>query len=77
MSTKQSKKNSHYEVLANQIAGIIIGWCIVYFAFPLMDIHPSVEQTSVSSFMFFIASYIRSYVIRRISNRLLHGPEHS
>ena len=79
MSTKQSKKNSHYEVLANQIAGIIIGWLIVYFIFPLLE-KLGLDQFGIataSTVIFFITSYARSYTIRRISNRLLHGPEHS
>jgi len=65
---KQSKKHSHYEVIVNQVAGIAIGWCLVYFAFPLMGIVATVEQASVSSAMFFVASYSRAYVIRRIFN---------
>lgn len=67
---KQSKKHSHYEIITNQIAGIVIGWCLVYFAFPLMGVVVSVEQASVSTVMFFCASYGRAYVIRRIFNRI-------
>lgn len=66
----QSKKHSHYEITANQIAGIIIGWCLVYFVFPIMGIEPTVTQASISSAMFFVGSYIRAYTIRRIFNNL-------
>ena len=61
----QSKKDSHLEVLINQIVGIIGGWCIVYFLFPLFD---SLEQSyiaTISTILFFIWSYMRSYIIRR------------
>jgi len=73
MNTKQSKKHSHYEVLTNQIVGIAIGWCIVYFIFPLLDGLEQSVLASVSTVMFFISSYARGYIIRRIFNRLLHG----
>ncbi|WP_434481334.1 DUF7220 family protein [Sulfurovum xiamenensis] len=66
----QSKKHSHYEAATNQITGIIIGWCLVYFAFPIMGVVVSVEQATGSSFMFFIASYTRSYTIRRVFNKI-------
>ena len=66
----QSKKHSHYEITANQIAGIVIGWCLVYFVFPIMGVETSMEQASMSSIMFFGASYSRAYVIRRIFNRI-------
>jgi len=67
---KQSKKHSHYEIISNQIAGIVIGWCLVYFVFPLMGMTVSIEQASMSSLMFFGASYSRAYAIRRIFNRI-------
>ena len=65
----QSKRHSHYEITANQIAGLVIGWSLVFFAFPLMGIEATVEQASISSVMFFSASYARAYIIRRIFNK--------
>jgi uncharacterized membrane protein YfcA len=67
---KQSKRHSHYEIITNQIAGIIIGWGLVYFAFPLMGVTVSAAQATTSTAMFFVASYARAYVIRRIFNRI-------
>lgn len=69
---KQSKKHSHYEVLTNQVTGIIGGWMIVYFIFPLMkDLDQSVIAT-ISSGLFFMWSYSRSYVLRRYFNNRHH-----
>ena len=65
----QSKKHSHYEITTNQIAGIIIGWLLVFYIFPLIGVETTVTQASLSSVMFFIASYTRAYVIRRIFNK--------
>lgn len=65
----QSKKHSHYEITANQVAGIIIGWCLVYFVFPIMGLEPTPTQATISSTLFFFGSYIRAYTIRRIFNK--------
>jgi len=66
----QSKKHSHFEIITNQITGIIIGWSLVYFAFPIIGIDATITQATSSSVMFFFASYTRAYVLRRIFNRL-------
>lgn len=66
----QSKKHSHLEASANQVAGIVIGWSLVYFAFPVMGVVVTPTQASISSGMFFVASYIRSYLIRRAFNKI-------
>lgn len=68
-SSGQSKKHSHYEITANQVAGIIIGWCLVYFVFPIMGLEPTPTQATISSTLFFFGSYIRAYTIRRIFNK--------
>jgi hypothetical protein len=65
----QSKKYSHYEVLSNQVIGIIGGWLIVYYLFPFFQHLDQVYVATISSVLFFIWSYSRSYVIRRIFNR--------
>ena len=65
----QPKKHSHYEIIVNQIAGIIIGWCLVFYIFPFIGVEVNATQASLSSMMFFMASYTRAYVIRRIFNK--------
>ncbi len=65
----QSKKHSHYEITANQVSGIIIGWLLVFYVFPFIGVETTATQASLSSMMFFIASYTRAYVIRRIFNK--------
>jgi len=35
-----------------------------------MDIHPSPSQATLSSLMFFMASYSRSYILRRLFNHV-------
>ncbi len=66
----QSKRHSHYETTANQVAGLLIGWSLVYFVFPVMGVETTATQATISSVMFFISSYIRTYTIRRIFNKI-------
>ena len=63
----QSKSKSHLEVITNQVVGVIIGWVVVYFVFPYLD-YPQEIKATISSLIFFVMSYIRSYSIRRIFN---------
>ncbi len=64
----QSKRDSHIEISINQIVGIILGFLIVYFLFPFFDHLDQVWVASISTMIFFISSYARSYVLRRIFN---------
>lgn len=64
----QTKYQSHIEVTTNQILGIIGGWLIVYFIFPLFDYLSQSSVATISTIIFFIWSYIRSYIIRRYFN---------
>lgn len=70
----QTRKHSHQETLTNQIVGIVIGWLIVYALFPLFNHLEQVWVASISTVLFFISSYSRSYAIRRYFNRkVTHG----
>jgi len=67
----QSKKDSHIEITLNQFVGIIGGWLIVMFLFPLFNHLEQFYVATISSILFFIWSYARSYIIRRYFNRRL------
>jgi len=71
----QSKKHSHYEILTNQVVGIIGGWLVVYFIFPLFAHLSQGTIATIASIIFFIWSYSRSYTIRRIFNRKLKNKD--
>ena len=64
----QSKINSHIEVIVNNIIGASGGWLIVYFIFPLFDYLSQSLVATISTIIFFIWSYIRSYIVRRYFN---------
>lgn len=61
----QPKIQSHLEVLINQCLGSIGGWLIVYYLFPLFDYLNQSLVATISTVIFFIWSYIRSYLVRR------------
>ena len=69
----QSKKQSHLEVTTNQILGIVGGWLIVYFLFPLFDHLSQGLVATISTIIFFIWSYIRSYTVRRYFNKRIEN----
>lgn len=68
----QSKKHSHYEILTNQAVGIILGWLIVFLLFPLFEHLSQVWAATISSCIFFVSSYARAYILRRLFNAV-HG----
>jgi hypothetical protein len=67
---KQSKKHSVYESITNVISGLVISFIIQLILYPLLNIEVSLNQNIFITFVFFIASFVRGYVIRRIFNRL-------
>ena len=69
----QSKLKSHLEVSINQILGIIGGWLIVYYLFPLFDYLSQEIVATISTIIFFIWSYLRSYLVRRYFNKRIQN----
>ncbi len=61
----QSRLESFIEVLHNQWIGIVTGWMIVYFIFPLFQHLPQHWVATISTVLFFISSGIRTYILRR------------
>jgi hypothetical protein len=67
---KQSKKHSIYESTTNVVVGLIISFVIQLLLYPMLNIPVSINQNLIITFVFFIASFLRGYVIRRIFNKL-------
>jgi len=67
----QSKLHTHYEVLTNQFVGVLGGWLIVMYCFPLFQHLPQEQVATISSIIFFIWSYTRSYIIRRLFTNII------
>ena len=69
----QTKLQSHLEVSINQILGLIGGWLIVYYLFPLFDYLSQEIVATISTIIFFIWSYLRSYLVRRYFNKRIQN----
>jgi hypothetical protein len=67
---RQSKKQSILETVTNVIAGLLISFVIQLIIYPILNIPVSINQNLIITFVFFVASFIRGYVIRRIFNKL-------
>lgn len=65
----QSKKKSILESISNVIAGLVISFLIQLWIYPLLNIEVSINQNIFITFIFFLASFVRGYIIRRIFNR--------
>ncbi len=70
---KQSKKLSAIESIVNVIAGLIISFLIQLWIYPFLNIKVNLEQNIFITFIFFVVSFFRSYVIRRIFNNIKNG----
>ena len=66
----QNKKHSLLESITNVVVGFILSFAIQTVVYPAMNIPVSLNQNIVITIVFFIASFIRGYSIRRIFNKL-------
>jgi hypothetical protein len=66
----QSKKYSVLESITNVVFGLIISFLIQLWIYPLLKIPVTLNQNIVITIVFFIASFIRGYIIRRIFNAI-------
>ena len=64
----QTKKQSVIESLTNILVGLITSFLIQLVIYPIMGIPVSFNQNIIITIVFFIASFIRGYLIRRYFN---------
>lgn len=67
---RQSKKHSLIESIVNVVSGLIISFLIQLWIYPLLGIPVSINQNIFITVVFFIASFIRGYIIRRVFNAI-------
>jgi uncharacterized membrane protein len=65
---KQSKKHSALESTTNVVVGLIISILTQMALFPILGIPVSTEQNIIITAVFFVLSFVRGYIIRRIFN---------
>lgn len=66
----QSKKMSALESVFNVMVGFGIAFLTQLVVFPIFDIHAPFETHVMISTIFTVVSLVRSYVLRRIFNKL-------
>lgn len=66
----QSKLMSFLEANANAVVGLIVSWLFNYFVLPLFGLITTPLQAAGITGLFFIISTLRSYIIRRLFNRV-------
>ena len=64
----QTKKQSAFEIVVNILVGLITSFLIQLIIYPLLKIPVSLNQNVIITIVFFIASFIRGYFLRRYFN---------
>lgn len=67
---RQTRKMSLAESITNVSLGYALAILIQYIIFPWAGLHPSLGEHMVIAAIFTFASIVRSYLIRRLFNRL-------
>ena len=67
----QSKKDTHKEVLLNNVLGVLIGLITMRIMLPLIEGLSFETRSIIIVTVMFCLSYTRGYVIRRFFNRRL------
>ena len=66
----QTKKFSLIESITNTLVGLIVSFLVQIIIYPLMSITVRFEQNIVITLIFTIVSILRSYILRRIFNKI-------
>ena len=62
----QSKQKSLIESITQTVVGLVVSFVIQLVIYPMLNISVSFNQNLIITAVFFVASIIRGYVIRRI-----------
>ena len=67
---QQTKKKSLIESVSNTSVGLITSFLIQITLYPALGIPVTLGQNMLITLVFFTASIIRSYIVRRFFNKL-------
>jgi hypothetical protein len=67
---KQTKKLSFMESLTQTVIGLVTSFMIQIVIYPILNIEVSLNQNIIITLVFFIASIIRGYIVRRLFNKI-------
>jgi uncharacterized protein YacL len=66
---KQTKRESVIESITQTVVGLVTSFLIQLVIYPLLNIPVTFSQNLIITFVFFIASIFRGYLIRRFFNK--------
>ena len=66
----QTIKNSIFESVTNVVLGLITSFLIQIFIYKWLNIPVTINQNVKITIVFFIVSFVRGYIIRRIFNKI-------
>jgi len=66
----QTKKKSAIETITQTLSGLLVSMLIQIVLYPAMGIPVTLGQNVIITAVFFVASLIRGYVVRRLFNRV-------
>ena len=59
------------EAMCNAVVGLLVSWAATYWLFPLWGFTPSPAAAFEITLTFFVLSFVRSYLLRRLFAWLL------
>ena len=65
---KQTKKQSVIESITQTVTGLGLSLCIQLVIYPILNIQVAFSQNLIITFVFFLSSLFRGYIVRRIFN---------
>lgn len=66
----QSKRKSLIEAVTNTVVGLVTSFVIQLIIYPALNIPVTIGQNVLITFVFFAASIVRGYLLRRVFNRI-------
>ena len=67
-----SKRQSLIEAISGTLIGLLFSFCIQMIIYPALGIEVSLKQNFLITSIFFIASIVRGYWVRRLFNKLFN-----
>tara|TARA_R110000744_G_scaffold242005_1_gene359195 strand:+ start:309 stop:533 length:225 start_codon:yes stop_codon:yes gene_type:complete len=71
----QSQKGSLVEAISGTIIGLITSFAIQLTIYPALGITVSIGENLIITAVFFVVSIIRSYLVRRLFNKIFKKDE--
>ena len=67
---EQTKRQSLIESASGTIIGLVFSFIIQVIMYPILEIPVSINQSLLLTSIFFIASIVRGYFVRRLFNKI-------